>query len=202
MPVAWQTCRYLRSSPFCRDPPTYFRHTLWGSTLIHYTLDLKQDCSTSLTLPQAFWLARSVGWLEDVPNHDASLGDTRWSKQMTIPPNKLLWLLGSHIVFRDFTSNLGAYMNDPSVIWSFCFCFSHHFGNRLHIPLSSYICTLGLDCMIAVFRAQIIFHFLHVEMSKIIGEVCVSKSVEIWMEVVRLIWVIVGNHKKFESDEK
>ena len=109
---------------------------------------------------------------------------------------------GSHIVFRDFTSNLGAYMNDPSVIWSFCFCFSHHFGNRLHIPLSSYICTLGLDCMIAVFRAQIIFHFLHVEMSKIIGEVCVSKSVEIWMEVVRLIWVIVGNHKKFESDEK
>ena len=64
----------------------------------------------------------------------------------------------------------------PMVIWSFCFCFSHHFGNRLHIPLSSYICTLGLDCMIAVCRAHMIFHFLHVEMSKIIGEVCwVSK---------------------------
>ena len=77
------------------------------------------------------------------------------------PPNKLLVFMNS--------------MNGPSVIWSFCFCFSHHFGNRLHIPLSSYICTLGLDCMIAVCWADIIFHFLHVEMSKIIGEVCVSK---------------------------
>ena len=56
---SWYACRLtdvlvFAEFPHVRDPPTYFRHTLGGRTLIHYTLDLKQDCSTSLTLPQAF----------------------------------------------------------------------------------------------------------------------------------------------------
>jgi hypothetical protein len=44
------------SVPHSRDSPlrTPLRgHGLGGETLIQYTLDLKQDCSTSLTLPQA-----------------------------------------------------------------------------------------------------------------------------------------------------
>jgi hypothetical protein len=40
----------------------YFR----GQDLLSgFTPNMKQDCSTSLTLPQDIWLARSVGWLED-----------------------------------------------------------------------------------------------------------------------------------------
>ena len=44
------------SVPHGRDPPLRTPlqgHGLGGETLIQYTPDLKQDCSTSLTQPQA-----------------------------------------------------------------------------------------------------------------------------------------------------
>ena len=70
-------------------------NTLGGRTLIQYTLELKQHCSTWLTLSQAIWFARSIGWWKDgaagiiispascllyiPPDHEVLLGEARWS---------------------------------------------------------------------------------------------------------------------------
>ena len=63
MHVALRMCPYFWSFPWSWSPSmnSLAGHTLGDGTLIQYTPNLKQDCSTSLTLLQGIWLARGVG---------------------------------------------------------------------------------------------------------------------------------------------
>jgi hypothetical protein len=56
MPVAWSTCQYLQRSPMVVAPLHKLpcgRLLRGARPLLQYYTGMKQDCSTSLTLPQA-----------------------------------------------------------------------------------------------------------------------------------------------------